>query len=131
MAQRLKSLIRVEDTLARLGGDEFVVILTDLSEDSVQAITQTRDVSRKLNDYISMDIQFGKRTFNLTASIGISMFSIETDSSHELLRFADTAMYQAKKSGKNQFKVFHKEMGNEVSRLLEMEHNLRKACSNQ
>lgn len=130
MAQRLRSLIRTEDTLARLGGDEFVVILTDLSEDSLQAITQARDISRKLNNHISMDIQSGNMTFNLTASIGISMFSRETDNSHELLRFADTAMYQAKKSGKNQFEVFHKDMGNDVSRLLEMEHKLRKACSN-
>ena len=130
MALRLKSIIRAQDTLARLGGDEFVIILSGLGPDSLEALNQARDVCKKLNEHISMDIHTGKMTFNLTASIGISMFSIETDDSHELLQFADTAMYQAKKSGKNQFEVFHKGMGDDVSRLLQLEHKLRKAGIN-
>lgn len=130
MAQRLKSIIRAQDTLARLGGDEFVIILSGLGEDSLEALNQARDVCKKLNEHISMDIQSGEMTFNLTASIGISMFSVETTSSHELLRCADTAMYQAKKSGKNQFEIFHKGMGDDVSRLLQLEHKLRKAGIN-
>lgn len=129
MAQRLKSITRKQDTLARLGGDEFVIILSGIGEDSLEALHQARDVSKKLNDHIALDIEIGDMTFNLTASIGISMFSSEIESSHELLRFADTAMYQAKHSGKNQFEVFHKGMGDEVSRLLELEHKLRKAIT--
>ena len=131
VALRLKSSIRAEDMLARLGGDEFVVILNNLSNDSFEALNQARDVSKKLNSHIAMDMHVGKMTFNLTASIGISMFSSETDSSHELLRFADTAMYEAKKSGKNQFEVFHHDMGEDVSRLLKLEHKLRRAYSNR
>lgn len=127
---RLKAEIRGEDTLARLGGDEFVVILTDLSKDSLQALNQARKVSEKLNEYIAMDICIEKRIFNLTASIGISMFSSGTDNGYELLQFADTAMYEAKKLGKNQFEVFHKDMSTHVRRQLELEHKLRKAYSN-
>lgn len=129
IAQRLQTEIRGEDTLARIGGDEFVVILTGLSADSFEAINQARKVTKKLNDYIAMDILVEHMTFNLTASIGISLFSSDTDDSHELLRFADTAMYEAKKSGKNQFEIFHKDMGIQVQRQLALEHQLRKACS--
>lgn len=131
IADRLKSSIRGEDTLARLGGDEFVVILSSLCTDSMKALKIARDVSRKLNDHISMDMHIGKMIFNLTASIGISMFSAETENGDELLRFADTAMYEAKKLGKNQFEVFHKAMGDHVQRQLELEHKLRRACGNK
>ncbi len=130
MAQRLQSLIRGEDIIARLGGDEFVVILSDLSADSIEALTQARDVSKKLNEHIAKDIYIADKTFNLTASIGIALFSQETDDAHELLRFADTAMYEAKKAGKDQFEVFHKDMGDYVYRQLELEQKLRKASWN-
>lgn len=103
IAQRLQSKTRGEDILARLGGDEFVVILTELSHDSLEALSQARKVTKKLNKSIAMDVFVENMTFNVTASIGISMFSAGTDNSYELLRFADTAMYEAKKAGKNQF----------------------------
>ncbi|MFK5947263.1 MAG: EAL domain-containing protein, partial [Methylococcales bacterium] len=130
IAQRLQAEIRGEDTLARLGGDEFVVILTGLSLDSIEALNQARNVTKKLNKLIAKDILLENMTFNLTASIGISMFSAGTDNSHELLRFADTAMYEAKKSGKNQFEVFHQDMSIQVHRQLELERKLRVAYSN-
>jgi len=131
MALRLKSVVRAEDIVARLGGDEFVVILTNLSVDPIEALNQARDVSKKINNHASMDMVIGKMTFNLTTSIGISMFSSGSVNGHELLQFADTAMYQAKRSGKNQSEVFHHEMGEDVTRLLELEHKLRRACANK
>ncbi|MEW4982655.1 MAG: EAL domain-containing protein [Cycloclasticus sp.] len=131
MALRLKSVVRAEDIVARLGGDEFVVILTNLSVNPIEALNQAREVSKKINIHISMDMPIGEMTFNLTASIGISMFSNESVSGHELLRFADTAMYEAKRSGKNQSEVFHHDMGEDVTRLLELEHKLRKASTNK
>ncbi len=130
IARRLQAEIRGEDTLARLGGDEFVVILTGLSLDSIEALNQARNVTKKLNKFIAKDILLENMTFNLTASIGISMFSAGTDNSHELLRFADTAMYEAKKSGKNQFEVFHQDMSIQVHRQLELERKLRVAHNN-
>jgi len=130
IAQRLQAEIRGEDILARLGGDEFVVILTELSNDSLEALSQARKVTKKLNEYIARDIFVENMTFNLTASIGISMFSAGADNGHELLRFADTAMYEAKKAGKNQFEVFHKDMSVQIHRQLALEHKLRKAYSN-
>jgi len=130
IAQRLQTEIRGEDILARLGGDEFVVILTELSNDSLEALSQARKVTKKLNEYIARDIFVENMTFNLTASIGISMFSAGADNGHELLRFADTAMYEAKKAGKNQFEVFHKDMSIQIHRQLALEHKLRKAYSN-
>lgn len=130
IAQRLQNKIKGKDSLARLGGDEFVVILTELSTNSLEALNQARKVTKKLNDYIAMDILIENMTFNLTASIGISMFSAETDNAHELLRYADTAMYEAKQSGKNQYEVFHKDMSIKVQRQLALEHQLRRACNN-
>lgn len=131
VATRLKQMLRSEDILARLGGDEFVVILTSLSANSIEAINQARDVSKKLNAYVAREMQIGKLSFNLTISIGISMFSSETKNADELLRFADMAMYEAKKSGKNQFEVFHQDMGEQIQRQFELEHKLRRAHNNK
>lgn len=130
MAQRLLSTTRKDDTLARIGGDEFVLVLANLDQHSMSALEQAREVSRKLNQHIAEDLEVGGMTFNITASIGVSLISEGVEDAHELLRFADTAMYEAKKSGKNQYEVFHQDMGRSVSRMLKMEQKMRRACSN-
>jgi diguanylate cyclase (GGDEF)-like protein/PAS domain S-box-containing protein len=127
VARRLLSYVRGDDTVARLGGDEFIIILSGLSEDAMESISQARDVSNKIRNAISMEIKISEVHLHVTASIGISMFASGATNGHDLLKSADTAMYQAKKEGRNRLEFFSESMGETVYRQLELETMLRKA----
>jgi len=127
MAQRLKGQVRGDDTVARLGGDEFIVILSSLSQEGRQAISRAREIANKIRDTISMECKIQETELHVTASIGISMISEDATSGHDLLRFADTAMYQAKREGRNRLEFFSESMSSEVTRQLELENQLHRA----
>ena len=127
MAQRLSSHLRGGDTVARLGGDEFIVILSGLSADSMEAISHAREIANKIRDAIAMECRVEDTDLQVTASIGITMITREEPNGHDLLRFADTAMYQAKREGRNRLEFFSESMSSDVTRQLELENQLRRA----
>ena len=127
MAQRLKAHLRGDDTVARLGGDEFIVILSGLSQDGREAVSHAREIANKIRDTIAMEFRIYDTELQVTASIGISMITKDESSGHDLLRFADTAMYQAKREGRNRLEFFSESMGSDVERQLELENQLRRA----
>ncbi|MFT5219173.1 MAG: diguanylate cyclase (GGDEF)-like protein/PAS domain S-box-containing protein [Planctomycetota bacterium] len=131
IAQRLQTQIRGDDTVARLGGDEFIIILSGLSADSIEGINQARDIANKIRSLIAMNITIGDNELQLTASIGISIFAPGDNNGDDLLKFADTAMYQAKKEGKNGVQFFSSSMGDLVFRQLEIETRLHQAVKEQ
>jgi diguanylate cyclase (GGDEF)-like protein len=94
VAARLRQAVRAEDTVARMGGDEFVVILHDLTEQDVPAF------SSKLLASLGASFAWGIQSIDLGASIGISLFPTHAKDPRSLIRFADIAMYAAKRSGK-------------------------------
>ena len=127
MAQRLQTHLRADDTVARLGGDEFVVILSGLSQDGREAISHAREIADKICDTIAMECRIHDVELQVTASIGITMINKDESSGHDLLRFADTAMYQAKREGRNRLEFFSESMSSDVTRQLELENQLRRA----
>jgi len=127
MARRLQGHLRGDDTVARLGGDEFIVILSALSVDGREAISLARDIANKIRDAISMECRIHDTELRVTASIGISMISRDEVNGHDLQRYADTAMYQAKREGRNGLEFFSESMSNDVTRQLELENQLHRA----
>ncbi len=89
-------IIRPEDTLGRLGGDEFGIILPQTSRIQVAEIT-----NNILNELLGLNISKEGKTASITASIGVVMFSGQTDGSGDIMAKADAAMYSAKNSGHN------------------------------
>lgn len=121
VARRLKQTVRDTDTVARFGGDEFVVMLTQ--------IAQPEDVAAVIDNIsaaLSAPYEIGERHFNLSASIGVSLYPLNSDDSNNLMRYADIAMYQSKKSG-NGFSIYTSEMGLEGADTLELENDLHQA----
>jgi diguanylate cyclase (GGDEF)-like protein/PAS domain S-box-containing protein len=105
VSKRMKNLLRQEDVIARLGGDEFVIALSDISDE--QNITPLLD--RLLNN-ISLPIPYANKKVELQVSVSIGITTYPQESSmgpEALLRQADQAMYQAKNSGKNQYRFFN------------------------
>ncbi len=101
VAKWLSSCVRESDTVARLGGDEFAVILDKLHEPQDAVIT----AERILDAFVDPVLYEGKEIF-ATPSIGIALYPSDAGSSVDLLKNADTAMYQSKQNGGNNYCFF-------------------------
>jgi diguanylate cyclase (GGDEF)-like protein/PAS domain S-box-containing protein len=109
-AKRLLACVRDSDTVARFGGDEFVVLLSELSDDKLEAMTKARAVAEKIRFSLSqtysliMPTDAGDRVFehHSAASIGVALFLGREFSQDEIFNRADSAMYAAKENGRNQ-----------------------------
>ena len=119
---RLSQVVSNEDTVGRLGGDEFIVLLRGLSN-GTEASTVIEGILNRFREAFVID----ERQLILTASIGISVYPDDGTTSSELLRNADTAMYQAKEKGRNTYSYFTAAMNRDISRRLAIEEQLRGA----
>ncbi|TYC67002.1 GGDEF domain-containing protein [Stappia sp. BW2] len=97
IASRLSALLHKDETLVRMGGDEFLVLSTRRTEaDSLSVLAER--IVHKINLPIPID---GAEDRTVGASVGIAVLPNGPDLEYELLRSADEAMYQAKKTGRN------------------------------
>ncbi|MBC3764447.1 EAL domain-containing protein [Neptunicella marina] len=123
-AERLNENKGSEDKLARLGGDEFALIINgDVNNQQVKA-----KISR-ISTKLSSGYHINKRWVKGSASIGITAFPRDGLDSITLLKNADTAMYEAKKGGRNRFHVYNPELSQRVTSRINMEARLRHALN--
>ncbi len=133
VAQRLMEQARSGDTVFRIGGDEFVYILGNIGKTEADAIHTSQTVANRVIETLAMPIDIGEFSLHITPSIGIAVFPDafdEATDSENVLRHADTAMYRAKKQGRNCYAFFNPEMHVEASQRLIIEDHLRKAIKN-
>jgi diguanylate cyclase (GGDEF)-like protein/PAS domain S-box-containing protein len=122
VATRLQKRLRESDTVARLGGDEFVIVLS--------AVKHEQDISHVAQEVmkaLSMPFEIGEQEIFISASIGIAISPLDGHDAGVLLRNADTAMYVAKESGRNNYKFFSQEMNLKAVERLALENSLRRA----
>lgn len=121
-AQRLLSVVRSGDTVARLGGDEFIILLAGLAH-SGDVLPVVNNLIHQFRQAFSID----SREMILTASVGIAVFPDDGVSASDLLRNADSAMYNAKEHGRNTYSFFTESMNEKVSRRLALEEQMHGA----
>ncbi|MBC7876565.1 MAG: EAL domain-containing protein [Anaerolineales bacterium] len=122
LAQRLIIVVRSVDVVARLGGDEFAILLEGFkNNEEVLLIVQ------RLQESLSAPFEVEGNSIVMTASIGIVMDLLRYEHLDDILRDADIAMYSAKVSGKNRYKVFDVLMREEAAHVLKLENGLRNA----
>jgi diguanylate cyclase (GGDEF)-like protein/PAS domain S-box-containing protein len=131
VAQRLQTGIRDGDTVARLGGDEFVVILESLSSDAAEAATQAGLVAEKLRACLAQPYQLEGHEYHSTPSIGVTLFQGHEERVEDVLKHADTALYQAKSAGRNAIRFFDPGMQADLEAHTEMVGNLRHALEHR
>jgi diguanylate cyclase (GGDEF)-like protein len=131
VAARLKNCVREEDTVARLGGDEFVVMLQDLSTDSLEAASKVEAIGNNILSALNKPYSLGGADYKSTPSIGITLVNNHKSSIDELLKQADIAMYQAKKSGRNTLRFFDPAMQQGIESRAALEDDLRHALDRQ
>ncbi|MCP4407690.1 MAG: EAL domain-containing protein [Gammaproteobacteria bacterium] len=127
VARRLRRNLRRDDTVARLGGDEFVVLLGNIDKDLHKVASQAHSIAEKVRKTLSEPYQIGNQKLHISASIGISLFSSNNENADDILKQADTAMYQAKTEGRNAFRFYRPEMQSEAQARMVIEQDLRKA----
>lgn len=131
VAQRLRSQVRLEDTLARLGGDEFVLMLEGLPANSSAALGEIETVANKLLNTLAQPYELQGQWHNSSASIGVALFSDADSTVEELLKRADLAMYQAKAAGRNAVRFFDPKLQAEALSRIRLESDLRQCLSEQ
>jgi diguanylate cyclase (GGDEF)-like protein/PAS domain S-box-containing protein len=124
MATRLRKLLRGSDLVARLGGDEFVVLLEGGTEPAALSL-----VARKALAAIAEPVILQGRSFQVTGSIGISVYPQDGSDAAALLKNADAAMYLAKDSGKNTFEFYTAQLAALSAQQFALEADLRAALS--
>jgi diguanylate cyclase (GGDEF)-like protein/PAS domain S-box-containing protein len=130
IARRLSSCAREGDTVARLGGDEFVVMLEGLSAEPDHAAAQAKAAGEKILQVVNHPYHLNDFEYHSSCSIGISLFSQDI-SADELLKQADTAMYEAKAAGRNALRFFDPAMQSALEARAKLEADLRLALSEQ
>jgi diguanylate cyclase (GGDEF)-like protein/PAS domain S-box-containing protein len=126
VANRLKCVLRKEDTLARLGGDEFTIILEELKKPEY-----AQKMAQKLIDTMQQPIVIGTHKLFVSTSIGISLYPQDATTSQDLIKYADTAMYRAKKNGRNRSQFYTKEMTDMAYEKVMLETEMRHAIEEQ
>jgi diguanylate cyclase (GGDEF)-like protein len=121
-AQRMQDCLRNNDTVARFAGDEFVIILSGFRD-----LQNLPRIALKLLQTLAEPYQLEGREVLSSASLGIATYPQDGTSVEQLMRNADTAMYEAKKANGNTYRLFSQEMERKLSQRLEMETSLRLA----
>ncbi len=124
-AKRLRSVLRDQDVIARVGGDEFMLLLEGVHSSADAAV-----IAQKLLDSLAPPFQVEGQLLYLSSSIGISMFPRDGDDSAELIKNADTAMYEAKREGRDGFRFFTGLSAISLNECLYLETGLRNALQN-
>ncbi len=124
VAERLHACLRTRDVLARWGGDEFVALLP-----WVKGRDGATVVARKIARVLSEPIALYDQEITITASLGVAMFPEDGTSVEALLRHADTAMYDVKSGGRNNWRFFSADMHEHVTQRLVIESGLRRALN--
>ncbi len=125
-AKRLQQFLRPGDTLARLGGDEFAILLNDL-----EGLADAQQVAERIHELLAREFTIGGHEVYTSASIGIALSASHYQRPEEMLRDADLAMYQAKRSGDVAAEVFDSDMHQSAMAVLKLETDLRRAVERQ
>jgi diguanylate cyclase (GGDEF)-like protein len=122
VAKRLRSILRQEDTFARWGGDEFIVLLPHLGE-SREAECSAERILTEFEQPFYID----SHELYISPSIGIAVFPADGEDGETLVKHADTALYQAKQAGRNNFQFFDRALASSTPKILNLEKRLRQA----
>jgi diguanylate cyclase (GGDEF)-like protein/PAS domain S-box-containing protein len=120
VAERLSVCIRKSDTVSRQGGDEFVILLSEVTHATDAAI-----IAAKINTYIKRGQRIGNHRLRISASIGISTYPNDGEDAETLIKNADTAMYDAKQSGRDKYRFFKSQMSLQAVERQSLEQQLR------
>ena len=105
VAQRIQDCLRESDTVARIGGDEFIVLLP-----KIESRQDASGVAEKIRYALNQPFELADRSLSISSSTGIALYPEHGNEENELIKNADTAMYHAKASGRDNVQIYHSSM---------------------
>jgi diguanylate cyclase (GGDEF)-like protein len=124
VADRIRRCVREGDTVARFGGDEFTLLVS-----GIENIEDAAKIAQKIIETLKIPFFVQERELFVTTSIGISLYPADGGDAETLLRNADSAMYRAKDSGRDNYQLYAPAMNARALERLALENMLRKAVS--
>ncbi len=131
LGMALTRMVTDNALVARLAGDEFLLFFPDIADDPGEAALAATALAGKVKDLVSHPVFHEGHEFILTASIGIAMLSGTDVSAERALQYADTAMYEAKRKGRDGIAFFDQGISRKAQRQIGLNTKLRKAVDNQ
>jgi diguanylate cyclase (GGDEF)-like protein/PAS domain S-box-containing protein len=125
-SKKIKNILREQDTLARLGGDEFTVMI-----ENFESLESVAHIAKRIIELFERPIYLDDYKVFSGVSLGISIYPDDGTTYEDLVKAADTAMYQVKDSGKRDYKFYTPIMNEEVTKRIGIEHNLHNAIKNE
>ena len=122
VAKRLESCVRASDTVSRQGGDEFIILLPE-----VDNVNESAVAVRKILEAVAGTYSIDENDLHVTTSIGVSIYPEDGMDAETLIKNADTAMYQAKESGRQSYRFFEPVMNVQAVERQSIEESLRRA----
>lgn len=126
VAERLRASVREEDTISRFGGDEFAILFRD-----IMSYDQSEQLLTRLHQTLAEPYWINNQRIVISASSGLAIYPMDNVDLDTLLRHADQAMYQAKITGRNTFRLFNAEINQQVIQKHHKLKRLREALQNQ
>ena len=127
----ISALVDENMLLARISGDEFVLLVKRIGDNAEQAMADGQSLAEKVQASISRPISDGENEFSLTASIGIALLEEVGLSPDRALQYLETAMYEAKRKGRNGIAFYDHSISEKAQHHVGMNMRLRKALDNQ
>ncbi len=124
IGQRLQEIARHSDTAARFGGDEFVIFL-----DRIDERAEVLKCAQRVLEAFEPPVQMGDRQLMLSATVGVALYPADAQDAEQLLKHADTAMYEAKASGRKRIGFYGRETSARIERQLNLDMALRGALA--
>ncbi|OMD56614.1 MULTISPECIES: EAL domain-containing protein [Paenibacillus] len=124
-SKRLQSVVREGDMLSRLGGDEFVIFIKDIENHE-----DVLDLAERIMRAFRQSFLIGESYLYVSVSIGISFYPEDGETTEQILKNADVAMYRAKEDGKGTYVVYDKSMHTAFNERMNIEKHLRSAMNN-
>jgi diguanylate cyclase (GGDEF)-like protein/PAS domain S-box-containing protein len=121
-AQRISACVRDSDTVARLGGDEFTIVISEISDNA-----HVEDVAQKIIIKLAEPFNLNNEIVYVSASIGITLYPIDSTEIDILMKNADQAMYSAKNKGRNRFSYFTPFLQEDAQKRMRLTNDLRGA----
>jgi diguanylate cyclase (GGDEF)-like protein/PAS domain S-box-containing protein len=128
VTMRLSRFVRERDTIARLGGDEFVILLNGIPK--TDDATDATDAATRVLDALARPFQIDNQELFVSGSIGIALYPRDSDELNELFTFADTALYSAKRKGRNNYQFYSPDLTRHAAERMSLGAALRYASVN-
>ena len=131
VGRAISTLVDENMLLARIGGDEFVLLVKRVGDNTEQAMADGQSLAEQVQASISRPVSDGENEFTLTASVGIALLEESALSPDRALQYAETAMYEAKRKGRNGIAFYDRGISEKAQHQVGMNTRLRRAVENQ